>query len=183
MVQKQPGSCQLNLNSAVDSMTSPCYLDRSADFYISDNYKAFSTRGTPLQLAWRCFHSPEIDWCNRLELARFMNVLVENGADTDWTEPNGTIVSKGDILAWCGWSYMQLKLQSEFHYPFCRVSRGTYEYPLYATRSQVEKYKESEGYPNPSDLDDYGSEEALDIEEDGNLEPSLFNAESSGSQD
>ena len=92
-----------------------------------------------------------------------MNVLVENGADTDWTEPNGTMVSKGDILAWCDWSSMQLILQSEFDHAFCRLSRDTYEYPLYATRSQVERYKESEDYP--SDLDDSGGEESLDIEE------------------
>ena len=69
-----------------------------------------------------------------------MRVLVDYGADTDWTEPNGTVVSEADILAWCDLSYEQMKWQSEFDHAFCRVSGDTYEYPLYATQSQVENY-------------------------------------------
>ena len=180
MVQKQTGSCQLNLSSAVDSTTSPCYSDRSADFYISDNCKAYSTRGTPLQLAWRCFHSPETDTLHREQLKEMMNVLVQNGADTDWTEPDGTVVSKGSILAWCSCSYKQLRLQSEFDHAFCRVSGDTYEYPLYATPAQVERYRRTDGRPSWNDT---GSKQSLDIEEHDSSEPSLFNAESSSSQD
>ena len=164
MVEKQTGSCQLNLDSAVDSTTSPCYSDRSADFYISNNYKTPGTRGTPLQLAWRCFHSPEITVYVRHRLREMMIVLVENGADADWTEPNGTFVSKADVLAWCASSWKQMRLQSEFDYAYCRLSRDTYEYPLYATRSQVAKYIRTCGFPKSEDA---GSEGSLDTEERG----------------
>ncbi|KAM0796938.1 hypothetical protein BDR22DRAFT_936967 [Usnea florida] len=68
------------------------------------NIEAPSLRGTPLQLAWRCFHSPELSYYHRQELAFLMKVLVENGANTDWTEPNGTDVNKAGILDWCGMS-------------------------------------------------------------------------------
>lgn len=78
--------------------------------------KAYSTRGTPLQLAWRCFHSPETLPHNRVVLSKLGSVLVENGADTDWTEPNGTVVSKDDIVAWCRWPHEQLRFQSEFEF-------------------------------------------------------------------
>ena len=117
----------------------------------------------------------------RMGLSGLMRALVENGADTDWTEPNGTIVSKADVLAWCDLSSTKIRLQSEFDYAFCRVSGDTYEYPLYATRSQVKRYIDWWGFPPRRD--DSGSEESLDVEADENLESSLFNAESSGSQD
>ena len=80
-------------------------------------------------------------------LAQVMRVLVEKGADTDWTEPNGTVVSTADVFAWCsfGKSTRQSRLQSEFDHAFCRVSRDTYEYPLYATRSQIEAYERTGG--------------------------------------
>ena len=109
-----------------------------------------------------------------------MKVLVENGVDTDWTEPNGTVVSEADILAWCNLSLEQLRSQSEFDYAFCRVSGDTYEYPLYATRSQVEEYKRSRGLPESYNI---SSEESLDVEEQDSSDSSLLNAESSGSQD
>ena len=108
-----------------------------------------------------------------------MNVLVENGADTDWTEPDGFVVSKGSILAWCDRSYDQLRLQSGFDHAFCRLSRNTYEYPLYATRSQVEMYKRADGHPS---FENGVSKWSLDIEADENSERSSFNADSSTGQ-
>lgn len=145
--QKQAGSCQLILNSAVGSTTSPFSSSRSADFYLYNTYKAPSTRGTPLQFAWRCFHSPELRSTLREELHEFMSVLVDNGADRYWREPNGAVVSMDDFLACCYLSLGQLESQSEFDHAFCRVSGDTYEYPLYATQSQIEEYTRSGGWP------------------------------------
>ena len=108
-----------------------------------------------------------------------MDVLVENGADTDWTEPNGTVVSKHDILDWCEMRNKPMSLQSEFDHAFCRLSRDTFEYPLYATRSQVERYRRTFGF---LDLYDTGSEENLDTEMHEVLKPSLSDGESLGSQ-
>ena len=103
-----------------------------------------------------------------------MNIFIGNGADTEFTEPDRTVVSKADILAWCALSHEQLDLQSEFDHAFCRVSGDTYEYPLYATRSQVEVYRRTRG--KPSLKDQWG----LDTEESDSWESSSFSADSSG---
>ena len=139
-MQKQIGRFQLILNSAVGSTISPISSNRNADFYRFNVHKGPSPGGTPLQLAWRCFHSPELKPITRVDLAELMKVLIENGADTNWTEPCGTVVSKSGLLAWCDLSFKQLRSQSEFDHAFCRVSGDTYEYPLYATPAQVDKY-------------------------------------------
>ena len=178
MVQKQIGRYQLILNSAVGSTISPMSSNRSADSFLSNVHKAPSPRGTPLQFAWRCFHSPELDYDTRAALAGVMKGLVENGANTNWTEPNGTNVNKVDVMAWCAVSHPQLTLQSEFDCAFCRLSRDMYEYPLYATRSQVEIYKRTLGF-----LHHRGSEEGLDIEDHAISESALVDGDLSGSQD
>lgn len=93
--------------------------------------KAPGPRGTPLQFAWRCFHSPRKFLGSRRQLQRLMTLLMDSGADTDWTEPDGSIVNRATISAWCAWSEKQLQCQSEFDYAFCEVSWYNYEYPLY----------------------------------------------------
>ena len=103
-----------------------------------------------------------------------MNILVENGAGTDWTEPSGFVVNKAEILDWCGLSEKQLALQPDFDFAFCRVSGDTYEYPLYATRSQVERYRRTDGFTS---ADDAGSNRP-DDEEQGDLALSQLDGES-----
>ena len=70
-----------------------------------------------------------------------MTLLMDSGADTDWTEPDGSIVNRATISAWCALSYEQLRSQSEFDHAFCEIFWYNYEYPLYASQSEIDKYK------------------------------------------
>lgn len=70
-----------------------------------------------------------------------MTQLMDYGADTDWTEPDGAIVDEATIRAWCALSYEQLESQSEFDYAFCETGWYTYKYPLYASQSEIDAYK------------------------------------------
>ena len=74
-----------------------------------------------------------------------MSFLMDSGADTDWTEPNGAIVNEAKIRAWCAMSYEQIESQSKFDCAFCETSWYTYRYPLYATQSDIDAYKEKAG--------------------------------------
>ena len=64
------------------------------------------------------------------------------GADTNWTEPDGTVVDKAEIRTWLAGSDGQLYSQEvsqemyskERNYAFCEVDWYDYEYPLYARR-------------------------------------------------
>ena len=60
-----------------------------------------------------------------------MTLLMDYGADTDWTEPNGTIVNEATIRAWCKMSDEQIEWQSKFDFAFCKAGWYIYEYPLY----------------------------------------------------
>lgn len=95
------------------------------------NVNAPGPRGTPLQYAWRLFHSPKNLADVRNSLKDVMTLLMDYGADTDWTEPNGAIVNEATIRAWCALSYKQIKSQSKLDYAFCTAGWYTYEYPLY----------------------------------------------------
>ena len=106
-------------------------------------YEVPGPRGTPLQLAWRLFHSPRKLTDHREKFQKVMMLLMRCGANTDWTEPDGTIVDKTTIRAWCAMSQQQIWLQSEFDYAFCEAGWYTYEYPLYASQSEIEIYKNS----------------------------------------
>ena len=66
-----------------------------------------------------------------------MDVLILYGADTNWTEPNGAVITKDEILRWTRMSEDQLALQKDFEYPFCRAYVKTFEYPLEADSSKV----------------------------------------------
>ena len=94
-------------------------------------YKAPGPRGTPLQYTWRLFHSPKNGAYVRNSLKDLMTLLIDYGADTDWTEPNGAIVNEATIRAWCALSKEQTESQSKFDYAFCEAGWYIYEYPLY----------------------------------------------------
>lgn len=97
----------------------------------SEFYKAPGPRGTPLQYAWRLFHSPKNLADLRNSLKDVMTLLMDYGADTDWVEPNGAIVNEATIRAWCALSDEQIEWQSKFDYAFCTAGWYIYEYPLY----------------------------------------------------
>ena len=128
---------QLGPNSAC-LINSSSKSRRNADSKI---YKAPGPRGTPLQFAWRCFHSPKTYAHVRDEYKDLMNFLIDYGADKDWTEPNGAIVNKATIEAWCDFSLEQLGAQSEFDYAFCEAGWYHYRYPLYPSQSDIDAYK------------------------------------------
>lgn len=119
-------------------MTSYPKSRRNADAKV---YKAPGPRGTPLQFAWTCFHSPNNPAYIRENLKDIMILLMDLGADTDWTEPDGTIVNEATIRSWCALSHKQLKSQSEFDYAFCVTGWYIYRYPLYASQSEIKYYK------------------------------------------
>lgn len=111
---------------------------RNAD---SKVYKAPGPRGTPLQFAWRCFHSPKARPDQRTNRQKVLRLLMDSGADTDWTEPHGAIVNKATIEAWCALSQEQLASQSEFNYAFCEAGWYNYRYPLSASQSDIDMYR------------------------------------------
>lgn len=104
-------------------------------------YKAPGPRGTPLQFAWRLFHSP-MNPVKRTYLRDLMALLMDYGADTDWTEPNGIIVNEATIRAWCALSDEQIKSQSKFDYAFCKAGWYIYEYPLYCNEIDARRYRD-----------------------------------------
>ena len=81
-------------------------------------------RGTPLQLAWRLFRSISVD---DLETYSFkghqeiMKLLLNNGANTSWVEPNGLSVDRRTIEAWCAMSKEELiaRWEDDDH-PYCK---------------------------------------------------------------
>lgn len=75
-------------------------------------------------------------------MKNLMTLLMDSGADTDWTEPNGAIVNKATIRPWGAMSYEQIKSQSEFNYAFCEAEWYIYSYPLYANQSMIDEYKQ-----------------------------------------
>lgn len=77
-----------------------------------------------------------------------MEMLVISGADTEWTEPNGTIINKVEIMSWCSMDGNELKVQSEFPYAFCEAGHHSWKYPLYATQEQVHRYVSTHGSPS-----------------------------------
>lgn len=111
------------------------FLDRKV------NVNAPGPRGTPLQFAWRLFHSP-MNPVKRTYLRDLMALLMDYGADTDWTEPNGIIVNEATIRAWCALSDEQIKSQSKFDYAFCKAGWYIYEYPLYCNEIDARRYRD-----------------------------------------
>ena len=64
-----------------------------------------------------------------------IKLLVESGAGTDWTEPDGTAINKTEIETWTTMSDSQLRSFREHNrhkYAFCEVNWYDLEYPLYA---------------------------------------------------
>ena len=81
----------------------------------------------------------------RVEIAKLMGVLILYGADTNWTEPNGAVITKDEILRWTRMSLDQLALQEDFKYLFCRAFLNTFGYPFEADSSMVSTYRRAKG--------------------------------------
>ena len=102
-------------------------------------------RGTPLQLAWRMSLAPydrgRIVSRDRLQyLQSVMKLLLDYGAEATWTEPNGMVVDRPTIEAWCALSRNQLPMDwGDSKYPYCISNWYTYEFPLYVSHKKSQR--------------------------------------------
>ena len=96
-------------------------------------------RGTPLQLAWRTFRSLSVDDLKKYPFDRpqeIMELLLDNGANASWVEPNGLSVDRRTIEAWCAMSQEELIARWEDDdNPYCLSSWSTYDNPSTAHES------------------------------------------------
>ena len=91
-------------------------------------------RGTPLQLAWRTFHSLSYSRWKCHIFRHAMELLLEYGADPNWVEPNGIAIDRGTIEAWCAMSDEEMHARwQDDDYPYCESNWYTYEFPLYGS--------------------------------------------------
>ena len=124
-------------NAVISTLSIEQLLTRGANPNVS------GPRGTPLQLAWRMSRAPydKRKSCVVFQLQYFqsiMQLLLRHGAEASWTEPNGTVVDRATIEAWCALSFTQLETErGESYYPYCISNWYTYEYPLYVSHKPI----------------------------------------------
>lgn len=75
--------------------------------------------GTPLQMIWKIVRYCEVDPDRRIGKQQIMRFLRNQGANCDWVEPDGSVVSKAEIDALCSMNDVQLyaQYQPRFKYP------------------------------------------------------------------
>ena len=116
------------------------------------NVDVSGTWGTPLQMVWKmlryCDPSGEDKKPLQERTQAMMILLRDHGANCEWVEPDGTVVTKEDIDALCSMNIEQLKQQIE----------PRYEYPGYytwETLSECEVLSDSEELSDDEELSDY----------------------------
>ena len=93
------------------------------------------TWGTPLQMVWKILRycEPFRELCEEMEQAQAIMILLrDHGANCEWIEPDGTVVTQEDINALCSMNSEQLMQQNE----------SRFQYPGYYTWETFSEYEE-----------------------------------------
>ena len=79
------------------------------------------TWGTPLRMVWKMLRYCKISSGYSLlwKMQDIMILLRDHGANCEWIEPDGTVVTKEDINALCQMNFEQFEQQNEprFNFP------------------------------------------------------------------